>query len=355
MKYNDKTYIEKCISVHGDKYDYSFIEYSGSNTKDKIICKKHGIFEQLAFCHIQGQSCPKCNIDDKKIGINDFILNASKKHDNKYQYNLTKFDNRKDKVKIICNIHGVFTQRASDHLRGSGCPCCYKDKNRMSNNEFVKRSSIIHNNKYNYIDEYKKSHSNIKIECVIHGEFSQKPYAHLSGQGCPKCSVDYNDRDSFIRHSTSKHGGIYKYDNVDYENSSSKVKILCTYHGLFKMTPRSHSIGQRCPKCAKIGISKSEVEWLDELSISESNIHRTINIGNRKFYVDAIVGNIIYEFYGDYWHGNPKKYKFGINGVNKKPFTELYKKTIEREKILKENGYEIVYIWESDFKNKNKK
>ena len=61
---------------------------------------------------------------------------------------------------------------------------------KITNDDFVKRSSIIHKNFYNYIDEYKNSHTKIKIQCPIHGEFEQKPYSHLSGIGCPKCGFE---------------------------------------------------------------------------------------------------------------------------------------------------------------------
>ena len=53
-------FIEKCKEVHGDKYDYSMVEYLKSENKVFIKCKKHGVFKQQARNHLFGQGCPKC-------------------------------------------------------------------------------------------------------------------------------------------------------------------------------------------------------------------------------------------------------------------------------------------------------
>ena len=61
--YTTEEFIEKAKLVHGDKYDYSFVEYINADTKIKIKCKKcEYIFEQVADSHLTGSGCPKCNI-----------------------------------------------------------------------------------------------------------------------------------------------------------------------------------------------------------------------------------------------------------------------------------------------------
>jgi len=52
--------LRRCQDMHGDKYDYSLMEYSGYKNNIKIICKKHGPFEQRASHHIDGSGCQKC-------------------------------------------------------------------------------------------------------------------------------------------------------------------------------------------------------------------------------------------------------------------------------------------------------
>jgi G:T-mismatch repair DNA endonuclease (very short patch repair protein) len=71
-----------------------------------------------------------------------------------------------------------------------------------------------------------------------------------------------------------------------------------------------------------------------------------------KYIVDGYdpITNTIYEFNGDFWHGNPSKYKkFDINPISGKTFGELYKKTLEKEDNLKKLGYNVISIWESDY------
>ena len=58
------TFIEKAKIVHGNKYDYSLIEYKNNYTKIKIICPIHGIFEQIPYAHTSNKSgCPKCGLE----------------------------------------------------------------------------------------------------------------------------------------------------------------------------------------------------------------------------------------------------------------------------------------------------
>ena len=54
-------FIEKANNIHGDKYDYSKVEYINNITPITIICKKHGEFKQLPIYHLSGNGCPKCN------------------------------------------------------------------------------------------------------------------------------------------------------------------------------------------------------------------------------------------------------------------------------------------------------
>ena len=62
--------------------------------------------------------------------------------------------------------------------------------------------------------------------------------------------------------------------------------------------------------------------------------------------------NIIFEFHGDYYHGNPLYYnKDEYNVVCKTTFGELYRKTLLKEQTIKDLGYTLVTIWENKWKN----
>ena len=93
-----------------------------------------------------------------------------------------------------------------------------------------------------------------------------------------------------------------------------------------------------------------EIEFLDFLNIKE----RQCIIENYK--VDGIDNeNIIYEFIGDYWHGNPEVFNLNdVNQSNHKTFGELYENTIIKFIELSKLGYIIKYIWENDWEIWNK-
>jgi hypothetical protein len=80
-------FIEKCKSVWFDKYDYSLVEYTNSKLPVKIICKKHGIFEQTPNIHLRGSGCPKC----KKINKLDFLEKIPDRFKEIYNYEKFKY------------------------------------------------------------------------------------------------------------------------------------------------------------------------------------------------------------------------------------------------------------------------
>lgn len=79
VKRTREKFIEDSIKIHGDKYDYSKVDYVNNKTKVCIICKKHGEFWQEAGGHLKGYGCRECYIEEKKnkklvsgVGINDY-------------------------------------------------------------------------------------------------------------------------------------------------------------------------------------------------------------------------------------------------------------------------------------------
>ena len=116
-------FIKKACKVHGDKYDYSKVDYVKSNIKVCIICPEHGEFWQTPNEHTQRYGCPKCGgkcIPTKK----EWIASARKVHGDKYDYSKFKYINANTKVCIICHKHGEFWQRPFEHMQGVGCPKC---------------------------------------------------------------------------------------------------------------------------------------------------------------------------------------------------------------------------------------
>ena len=248
-KYTTEQFIEKTKKIHNDKYDYSLSDYRGSQIKLKIICKDHGVFEQKPNAHLNGQGCSKCSKYGKN-DIFEFIKKAKIIHNNKYDYSLVDYKNSHEKIKIICHIHGVFEQQPCNHInQHQGCPSCYGNK-KSSNEEFINKSNEKHGNKYdyslvNYINEKEK----IKIICSIHGEFYQKPEIHIKGSGCPQCSIHKSRKiEKFINQSKLKYNNKYDYSLVNYKRCDKKIRIICPIHGLFEQIPVLH-LKRGCPIC----------------------------------------------------------------------------------------------------------
>lgn len=188
-KLTTEEFINRARLIHGDRYDYSKVDYINSNNNVKIICLKHGVFKQLPLNHINlCQGCPIC-VGRGKGTTERFIDNSKKVHGDKYDYSMAKFVNSKTKIKIICPKHGVFEQFTNNHLSGSGCPICSGGKRKTSQN-FIFESNKKHENKYDYsLVNYINNYTKVKIICSEHGVFKQKPNHHIAGSGCPICKI----------------------------------------------------------------------------------------------------------------------------------------------------------------------
>lgn len=179
-----KEFIEESKSIHGDLYDYSLSDYKGKECKIKIICRIHGKFEQLAYHHSKGSGCPKCSGKNKTT--NEIIKEFIEIHGDLYDYSKVAFNGSKNKVKIICLIHGVFEQYISSHKRGQGCPRC--KGHGKTTEEFILEAKKIHGDKYSYLKTiYVNSSTKLSIICAKHGLFKQTPSGHLNSKGCQKC------------------------------------------------------------------------------------------------------------------------------------------------------------------------
>lgn len=203
-KITTEEFIKRAKKIHGDAYDYSKTCFIKSSEKVCITCKKHGDFWQLPFNHLKGQICPKCSNEnkslDKVLTTEGFIEKAKKVHGDKYNYSKVEYKGCKEKITIICPIHGEFVQTPNDHLSGYGCKKCgnkstWDNRGRITTEEFIKRAKQVHGNKYDYSEvEYKNRRTKVKIICHKcykngdeHGAFYQNPDLHINGRGCPHC------------------------------------------------------------------------------------------------------------------------------------------------------------------------
>lgn len=251
-KLNKLEFIDRSMKKHGDVYDYSNVNYVHIHKNVKIKCPKHGEFEQSPNNHFR-YGCKECGYDKIKNSEKEFIKKCNMVHNNKYDYSKVLYEGSKKEIIVICENHGEFKVTPEKHLKGSICKECSIEKKRVL---FIERSNKVHKNKYTYY-YYKNSYTKVKIKCPKHGDFNKLPHRHLKGSGCPKCSKE-SERltiKEFIQKSNKIHDNYYNYSKVLYLNSHKKVKIKCPKHGIFEQKPNNHLSGQGCSLCS---ISKGE-------------------------------------------------------------------------------------------------
>jgi len=356
MKSNKELFIEKSVIKHGDKYDYSLVEYVNSKIKVKIICPEHGMFEQNPNNHISGSNCFECSYEIRSnlTKSNDYLIKFNKKHSNKYDYSLVEYKNNKTPVKIICPIHGVFEQRPDAHII-SGCLECGGNK-KMTNNDFIKKSIKKHGDKYDYsLVKYTNSNTKIKIICPNHGIFEQIPKSHINGSGCFECKANFAySSDRIIDEFNKIHNNKYDYSLVEYTNSHIKIKIVCQKHGVFEQKPFKHLQSQGCPKCKlSKGILKI-CKILDSRNIKynmEKSIEGCVSINNTKLRFDIyIIEEDVYIEYDGEQHFRPVESWGGECG-----FRGVKERDSIKDKFCKQNDIKLFRIsYKDDIEEKLK-
>ncbi len=381
LKQNNKK--RKYINIYNKKYnnyyDYSKMIYINSKSTFIVICPKHGEYETCHKNHIRNK-CPECikeeNIEKQKI---IFINKANKIHEDYYDYSKIVYKHMDVPVSIICPKHGSFEQRPSSHIyQKAGCLDCATEKmTKYHNNKiteygmkFFKDCTTIHNNKYDYTNSvYNGIDNNITIICPTHGKQIIKAYTHKNGHGCVKCAFVANGIN--LRYTTQEYiekcitnGLDKKYDlsYITYTTTRDNIVVKCKKHNYkFNVSAGTFLSGNNCcPKCSRAGYSKKQLDWLYiKKIIDNTQIQHMLNGGEYKINNYKVDGysqclNKVYEFHGDYWHGNPKKFKpDDVNKVCDKQFKVLYNHTKARINKLKEIS-NVEEMWEYDWDLRNK-
>ena len=194
-----KEIIKRFRKKYGNKYGYSKVVYSGMHKKVIIICHDHGEFLQSPWYHLKKKyGCRKCaNYESSVRQLKDtdyFVSKAIKLHGNKYDYSKSIYTGCKNKLIVICPIHGHTEQTPSNHLsnKGGGCKACgietRSNTRKLSVDVVMKRFKENHGDTYDYsLVEYTNTETPVTILCKKHGEFYQRPNNHMKGTGCPKC------------------------------------------------------------------------------------------------------------------------------------------------------------------------
>ena len=298
----------------------------------------------------------------------NFINKSTIKHNGQYDYSKVNYINSRTPVKIICNIHGLFEQTPDNHLYTFGCQKCslYNAHKREKSNtdDFIRKAQEIHGkNTYDYSKvEYHTAKVNVTIICLKegHGEFKKWPSNHLSGQGCPfcsleKCNIQNNivDFDKFVNRSNKIHNNKYDYTECNYKNTSKKIWIKCPTHGKFLQSPTVHMSGRGCPKCGVIQSHKSFNKTTKQFIKEAKEAHGDLYDYSKTKYINYDTKIII--ICGK--HGEREQYpyvhiKHGCNSCNDDNKRLSNEEFIRRANKLYNNKYDYS---ETNYRNKKSK
>lgn len=263
QRYDTEQFIEKAKKVHGEVYLYTNVKYVDSHTYVIITCREegHGDFEQNPASHLRGVGCSMCSGNKKKT-TEEFIAESKAAHGEKYDYSNVVYTGAQAKVSLVCRTcNREFEQAPTSHTRGMGCfNCAAKGRGLLllsNTEEFIEKSKTVHGeDTYDYSDVvYIDNTSLVKIHCKIHGEFTQAPSGHISGNGCRQCGIIRSANAKmytaaeFIQAATKKHKDRYDYSNLIYVNCLTKIKIICETHGEFEQVAGYHLQGNGCAFC----------------------------------------------------------------------------------------------------------
>ena len=145
---NQEDFIRKAIERHGNKYDYSLLEYKGIENKIKIVFDGQ-VYEQKAGAHLYAGLVER-RINKKTTDL--FIQESNNVHDFKFDYSKVNYINNNTKVCIICNIHGEFYQRPNSHLQGSGCIYCMESNGEKKISKFLNEYKITYSREHKFKD-----------------------------------------------------------------------------------------------------------------------------------------------------------------------------------------------------------
>ena len=364
-KIDNETIIKRFINIHGDRYDYSKVEYKSMHTPVCIICYKHGEFFMTPHNHLKGQNCNQCvqnekSLKEKEINKNKFINESTEKFNGKFDYSKVNYVNNKTKVTILCPIHGEIQMTPYDHLHSKfGCKKCaveYIGQEKIKNNkmEFKRKADIIHNGKHDYSNvSYNGVVDSIEIICPIHGKFIQNKHDHLQGCGCPKCGIrlsnSENDLYEYIKtyYSNVIHNdrNILKPYELDIYIPDKKIAI--EYDGLVwhseKYDKDKNYHLNKTLECERQGIRLIHIfedEWLEHSDIIKSMLNNVFGITNKKIFarkceIKKVIPAVAMEFLKEnHIQGMCKaKYHYGLYHNNELVSLMTFGKTRQQRKF----------------------
>lgn len=321
---------------------------------------------------IRGSGCPKCKAQkNSKLHMYtheqflEKIAKRNSKHENKiYVVPQQTYNGYKSKIKFICEKgHEWYSYPEIIWNDVSGCPHCagiVKRGTKAAFEEILKKHPTL---------KIISSHGEqlgrrelIEVRCINGHEWETHYERLINGHGCPHCYGNAKmSHEQFLNKLNKLTRTILPLST--YESSHKPITVKCSICE-YKWKPKPYNLlqGYGCPNCSRNNkFSKKALIWLKYMEITNNITIRHANKGGEykipgtHYKCDGFCEetNTVYEFYGDYWHGNPKVYCSSDYNIHlNKSFGELYRQTIAREEKIRKLGYNIISVWEKDYDEK---
>lgn len=369
-KLTREDFIDKAKKIHGDKYDYSKVEYVNAHVNICIICPIHGEFWQRPDRHLEGCGCKKCfivaNAKKQTSTVEDFINKARKVHGDKYDYSKVEYVNNYTKVCIICPIHGEFWQIPSNHLKGQHCPkCAYETlplktikplgevlcniekQCKKKNYEFLG----FCNRKGEEVEYNGVGHIFLILKCNTCGNiWKTTVYENfINGKGCPQCAGNKRispkealrkietvcEKYEIIFHNFTNNKG----EEIPWINTNNTfLRLECKKCGnVWHSTSYSCFVNRNvgCPKCRQSHLEKEIMDFLNINNIKEfeyNNFYKWLDGLQLDFYFPQY--NVAIECQG--------KQHFNLGGW-RESFDVIKERDERKRRLCEKNGIKLLY------------
>lgn len=310
-KYSYEELVKDGDEIHNSKYIYPKQDIKYFYDKCKIICPKHGEFEQYINYHIKNkQGCPKCGIEKfssaRKYDLQIVEELFKSKNIENITFDISSYKTMNEPSLFHCEICDKDFKRPMTVFLNENdkCPHCYKEiynqKRFKTSEEFIKEANIIHNNFYDYsITNYISSKDYVDIICPEHGKFTIEANSHLQGHGCPlhHCNVSKKEKElsEYIISLIGEENVIL--NNKQILNSKKELDIYLPNHNIaFEFNglywhnelnkPKNYHL-DKTNECLQQKIKLFHIfedEWIYKQNIIKSMIKNILHLNDNKIY-----------------------------------------------------------------------
>lgn len=279
---------------------------------------------------------------------------------------LELYKGRHTKILFQCHAGHQYLTTPNNALRSSGCLVC-SGKGAKTHKQFVDELAALNEirDRKVYVDDgstYTDAFTQMTFVCDLGHKWVTTPSNIINSKHtCRTCAGKVKKSHSqFVQEMKTARPDVSIKEGQTYITAHTKMSFVCEKQHVWEARPVDLLLGGGCPHCVKKGYSRKCVNWLKSIEaqtgcrIQHAEQGGEFLIPDTPFYADGWCRetNTVYEFYGDVYHGNPTLFSEGdrCHPYNKQITAgTLYRRTLEREQQIRDLGYNVVSIWESEY------